>query len=76
MNEQRQDDQLEPMYNSSVRIQDIALKTYWKQWTIEKGGEKESEISVLMVRDDGDDDLSVPPTREDLAQGLFFYSRD
>ncbi len=28
MDEQRQDDQLEPIYNSSVPIQDVALKTY------------------------------------------------
>ena len=28
MNEQRQDDQLESIYNSSVPIQDVALKTY------------------------------------------------
>ena len=40
MDKQRQDDQLEPTYNSSVPIQDVALKTCQKQWTIEKGGEK------------------------------------
>ena len=28
MDKQRQDDQLEPIYNSSVPIQDVALKTY------------------------------------------------
>ena len=28
MDEQRQDDHLEPIYNSSVPIQDVALKTY------------------------------------------------
>ena len=32
MDEQMQDDQLEPLYNSSVPIQDIALKTLWEQW--------------------------------------------
>ena len=37
MDKQRQDNQLEPTYNSSVPIQDVALKTYWKQWMIEKG---------------------------------------
>ena len=37
MDEQRQDDQLEPMYNDSEAIQDIALKTSWEQWTIEIG---------------------------------------
>ena len=38
MDKQRQDDQLEPIYNSSVPIQDIALKTSWEQWAIETGG--------------------------------------
>ena len=37
MDGQRQDDQLEPIYDSSVPIQDIALKTYREQWTIEMG---------------------------------------
>ena len=36
--EQRQDDQLEPTYNSFVPIQDVALKTYWERWMIEKSG--------------------------------------
>ena len=49
MDEQRQDDQLEATYNSSVPIQDVALKTYRKRWTIEKGGERESGRSVLMA---------------------------
>ena len=48
MDEQRQDDQLEPTYSSSVPIRDVAVK----QWTIEKGGEKESGISVLMALHD------------------------
>ena len=39
MVEQRQDDQLEPLYNSSVAIQDIALKTFRERWTIETDGE-------------------------------------
>ena len=34
MNEQRQDDQLEPTYKS-VPIQDVALKTSPERWTIE-----------------------------------------
>ncbi len=46
MDEQRQDDQLEPIYSSSVPIRDVALKTCQKQWTIERGGEKGSGISV------------------------------
>ena len=46
MAEQRQDDQLEPTYSSSVPIQDVAMKTGWKQWTIGSGGEKGSRISA------------------------------
>ena len=56
MDEQRQDDQLEPTYSISVPIRDATLKTCRKQWTIEKGGEKGSRISVLMVWHDDDDD--------------------
>ena len=57
MDEQRQDVQLEPTYNSFVPIQDVALKTYRKRWTIERNGEKGSRISVLMAQpDDNDDD--------------------
>ena len=52
MDEQRQDDQLEPTYSCSVPIRDVVLKTCRKQWTIEKGGEKVSAISVLMARYD------------------------
>ena len=47
MDEQRQDDQLEPTYSSYVQIQDAALKNRRKQWTIEKNGERESGISML-----------------------------
>ena len=56
MDEQRQDDQLELTYSSSVPIYDVALKTYRKQWTIEKGGGRGSGRSVLAVRHDDDDD--------------------
>ena len=47
MDEQRQDYQLEPIYNRSVSIQDVALKTYRKRWTIEKCGGRDSKRSVL-----------------------------
>ena len=57
MAEQRQDDQLEPTYSSSVKIRDVSLMTYQKQCTIGRGGERESGISVLMVKHD-DDDIS------------------
>ena len=57
MDEQRQDDEFEPMYRSSVPIWDVALKTCRKQWTIGKGCERGSRISVLAARhDDNDDD--------------------
>ena len=55
MAEQRQDDQLEPTYSNSVWIRNVTLKTCRKQWTIEKGGEREHGISALMVRGDDDD---------------------
>ena len=55
MDKQRQDDQLEPTYSSSVPIRDVALKTCRKQWMIEKGGKKGSGISMVMARHDEDD---------------------
>ena len=42
MDEQKQDDQLEPICNSSVPRLDIVLKTSWEQRTIETGGERGS----------------------------------
>ena len=56
IDEQRQDDQLEPIYNSSVPIQDVALKACRERWMIETGGEKGSGRSVLVARHDDDDD--------------------
>ena len=47
MDEQRQDDQLEPIYNNSVPIQAVALKTDRERWSIETGGERRSWRSVL-----------------------------
>ena len=40
IDEQRQDDQLEPTYSSSVPIWKVVLKTYRKQWTLGRGGER------------------------------------
>ena len=57
MDKQKQDDQQEPIFSSSVQIEDVALKTCRKQWTMEKGGEKGSGISVLMAQHDDDDDI-------------------
>ncbi len=60
MDEQRQDDLLDPTYNSSEPIQDMALKTCRERWTIKTGGERGSGISVLMGRhDDEDDDIGL-----------------
>ena len=71
MDEQKQDDPLEPTYNSFVPIRDISLKTCLKQWTKEKGGGRGSGISVLMARCDGDDN------NDSLDQlCLFFLCRD
>ena len=56
MDEQRQVVQLEPTYSSAVPIQDVALRTYQKQWTIGRGGERGSGRSVLIARHDDDDD--------------------
>ena len=55
MDEQRQDDQLKPIYNSSVPIQDIALKTSREQWTILMGEERGSGSSVLSAQHDDDE---------------------
>ena len=54
MDEQRQNDQIEPTYSSSVPIEDIALRTSRKQWTIETGGERGSGIYVLVAQLDDD----------------------
>ena len=53
---QKQDDQLEHTFSSSVRIQDVALKTFQRRWTRGRSGERGSGISVLAARHDDDDD--------------------
>ncbi len=57
MDEQRQDDQLEHTFSSSVPIRHVALRTCRKQWTIGRSGERGSGISVLPARQDDDDDI-------------------
>ena len=57
MAKQKQGDQLEPTYSSSVRIRGVALTTCRKRCTIGRGGERGSRISVLMTRHHDDDDL-------------------
>ena len=56
MAKQKQRDQLEPTYNSYVRIRDVALNTCQKRWTIGRSGERGLGISVLVAQDDDDDD--------------------
>ena len=55
MAEQKQDDQLEQTYSSSVRIRDVALKTCQRRWTIGRSGERGSGISALAAQHDDDD---------------------
>ena len=55
MDEQRQDNQLGPIYNSSGPIQDVTWKTSWERWTTETGGERGSERSMLAARHDDEE---------------------
>ena len=55
---QKQRGQLEPTYSSYVKIQGVVLGTYRKRWTIVRGGERGSGISMLMERQDDDDKLN------------------
>ena len=57
MAKQKQNDQLEHTYSSSVRIQDVALRTYRKWSMIGRRGERGSGISVLAAQHDDDDDI-------------------
>ena len=45
-------------YGSSVRMQNVALRTWLKRWTIWGSGKRGSGISVLVARQDDDDDDS------------------
>ena len=57
MAKQKQGDQLEPTYSSSVRIRGVAMKTCRKRSTIGRGDERGSGISVLKARQDDDDEI-------------------
>ena len=57
MAEQKQGDQLEPTYYSSVRIRGVCNPKDLPEAINDRGGEKESGISVLMAREDDDDYL-------------------
>ena len=48
--------QLEPIYNSSERTQDVVYRTRRKRWIIEMNGKRDSEKSVRAAHDDDDDD--------------------
>ena len=55
MDEQRQHDQLEPRYNRSVPIQDVALKTFQERRTIEKRSGRGPGRSAQEAQQDNDD---------------------
>ena len=65
MDEQRQNVQLGPTYNNSVPRQDVALKTYRKRCTIERGGGK---------HDDDDDSYLILKIFIDIIVILVNYS--
>ena len=54
MAEQRQGNQLQPMYNISVPILDVALNTSQERWVIETGDERGSEKSMQAMWHDDD----------------------
>ncbi len=54
-----QDDELEHSYSNCVRTRDIAQKTCQRRLTIGKSGERGSGISVLVARQDDDDDIYI-----------------
>ena len=56
MHEQKQDDRLEPMYNGSVPINNIPLKTSREQWTKITDGERGSRRFMVTAWHDNDDD--------------------
>ena len=62
MAEQKQGDQLEPTYSNSARIRRVALRTCRKEWTIGRGGEKGSWISVPMTQQDDVDETRKKKT--------------
>ena len=75
MAEQKQDDQLEHTYSSFVRIQDVALKTSQRRWTIGRSGESGSGISVIAAQHDDDDDDTYDNNTDTntYAGGLFRF---
>ena len=55
MDKQKQDDQLETTYDSSVTIRDVAMNTYRERWTIKMGGGRGLGRSALAAWHDDDD---------------------
>ena len=55
---QKQDDQFEHTFSSYVRIRDVALKTCRRRWTIGRGGERGSGISVHAARHEDADEVN------------------
>ena len=49
MNEQSLDNQLDPIDNSSARIQDVDWRTFQERWTIKAGGERKLGKSMQVV---------------------------
>ena len=67
MAEQKQGDQLEPTFSSSVWIRAVALRTC----RIGRGGERGSGIYMLVARQD-DPIYPTTPLGQDMTQGEFF----
>ena len=68
--EQVLDDQIELIYNNSVRTQDVVEKTCWEKWMIETNDERELgksvlpawislTLSLLLSLHDDDDNISM-----------------
>ena len=72
MAEQKQDDQLKHTYSISVRIRDVALKTFHRRWTKGRSDERGSRISVLAAQHDDDDDVYIYNSGE--AATLYFVN--
>ena len=72
MDEQKQDVQLRPTYIGSVPMQDVALKTYWKRWTIERSGGRGLGRYVLMAPHNDDDEVTSQEERKHWNCNSFF----
>ena len=73
VDDQKHNDQLEPTYNSSVPMQDVAVNTSREWWTIESGGRRRSRISVLMTRHDDDDTHTHTHTHIYIYAYIYIY---